>query len=988
MNIGDNISKAIKEKKWLDISYTNNLNKNTFFWIAVLDIRFYTKDLYVSIFNDKKAKLNTINSWINFKRIKSAKVIEFTSYDRPDELIEKIEQNIESCKWLNYDHYSNNILNYYIKCNELDVDPVQKNYESVSGIDLNLLMKNLEIKLNETQEKKIISDIYHYEIKNFSNSHYTLIINKLSIDSSKKKYVVCYYVLTLDPERKSLVISPQLRFNESFMIEGRPHSIFKYIKMDVDEFTRTFESNQSEYEDIISENLWYGEYINTKPEIMLLEREINVNLTETYSVIEDKYRRKMLPDPLKSFFSSNTKINHVEKEDFSMVIYDEQINIDQARVIYNSLKYPTTYVRGPPGTGKTQTILNIIMSGFYNDQKILVCSSNNKPVDGIRDKLDDFKYNKETIPFPYIRLGNYDDLKKATKKIKEYYEMNTNISKPEKDLVEIKINDKKNHEKFLNLLEIYERREELQNRIKSKKDLIQSIKNENSNTNIDEIQMKLEKDKEELDKLPIITNKDIVNSYTPFKSNEQVSEYFYYKSYQCINNLKDPIYSSLISVCSIRDDNIRVKKFNNWCSDDSNMELLTKVFPIILSTNISSRRLGTPKFMFDTVIMDEAGQCNIATALIPITKAKSLVLVGDPRQLRPVIVLDDSVNKTLMDEFHISENYNYKKNSILDVMLFNDKISKNILLSYHYRCGRKIIKFSNQRYYNNELNLSHLKSDGNLEILEIENQNVKYRNEAFDEASEIVNYIKRNDIHNVSIITPFINQRDLINMMLKKENINDVHCGTIHSLQGAEKDTIIFSLAISLKTQKKTYEWINNNFELINVAITRAKKKLIIAADTEAVDQLSNQEDDLNTLIKYVKNNGNIIVPSNESILVEIGRSNGSQAEDEFFVTMSHFCTCYQKYEVKRNVKLSNLFGNRYNTDMEFDSILYDLSGTDPKPLIAFEINGGEHIGNASRERSDNRKMKICSENNIKLIFIPNKMVKSYITIMDLIFKP
>ncbi|KAG4102468.1 P-loop containing nucleoside triphosphate hydrolase protein [Neocallimastix lanati (nom. inval.)] len=913
MNIGDNISKAIKEKKWLDISYTNNLNKNTFFWIAVLDIRFYTKDLYVSIFNDKKAKLNTINSWINFKRIKSAKVIEFTSYDRPDELIEKIEQNIESCKWLNYDHYSNNILNYYIKCNELDVDPVQKNYESVSGIDLNLLMKNLEIKLNETQEKKIISDIYHYEIKNFSNSHYTLIINKLSIDS---------------------IISPQLRFNESFMIEGRPHSIFKYIKMDVDEFTRTFESNQSEYEDIISENLWYGEYINTKPEIMLLEREINVNLTETYSVIEDKYRRKMLPDPLKSFFSSNTKINHVEKEDFSMVIYDEQINIDQARVIYNSLKYPTTYVRGPPGTGKTQTILNIIMSGFYNDQKILVCSSNNKPVDGIRDKLDDFKYNKETIPFPYIRLGNYDDLKKATKKIKEYYEMNTNISKPEKDLVEIKINDKKNHEKFLNLLEIYERREELQNRIKSKKDLIQSIKNENSNTNIDEIQMKLEKDKEELDKLPIITNKDIVNSYTPFKSNEQVSEYFYYKSYQCINNLKDPIYSSLISVCSIRDDNIRVKKFNNWCSDDSNMELLTKVFPIILSTNISSRRLGTPKFMFDTVIMDEAGQCNIATALIPITKAKSLVLVGDPRQLRPVIVLDDSVNKTLMDEFHISENYNYKKNSILDVMLFNDKISKNILLSYHYRCGRKIIKFSNQRYYNNELNLSHLKSDGNLEILEIENQNVKYRNEAFDEASEIVNYIKRNDIHN-----------------------------------------------------KKTYEWINNNFELINVAITRAKKKLIIAADTEAVDQLSNQEDDLNTLIKYVKNNGNIIVPSNESILVEIGRSNGSQAEDEFFVTMSHFCTCYQKYEVKRNVKLSNLFGNRYNTDMEFDSILYDLSGTDPKPLIAFEINGGEHIGIASREHSDRRKMKICSENNIKLIFIPNKMVKSYIAIMDMILE-
>ncbi|ORY81687.1 P-loop containing nucleoside triphosphate hydrolase protein [Neocallimastix californiae] len=883
MNIGDNISKAIKEKKWLNISYTN------------------TRELYVSIFNDRRAILDTINSWIFFDKIKTAKVIEFTSYDRPDELIEKIEQNMELCQWLNYDHFNNNILNYYIKCNELDVDPVQKEYDSVQGIDLNLLMKNLEYTLNYSQERKIISDIYHYEIRNVSSSHFTLIINRLSIDK---------------------VITPQLRFNESFMIEGRPQSIFKYIRMDVDEFTRTFESNQTEYENIISENLWYGEYINTKPEIMLLEREISVDLTDTYFVIEDKYRRKVLPDPLKSFFSSNSKVNNVERKDFSMVIYDEQINIDQVSVIYNSLKYPTTYVKGPPGTGKTQTILNIIMSGFYNDQRILVCSSNNKPVDGIKDKLNNFTYHEETIPFPYIRLGNSDDLKEATKKIKEYYEMSTDISKPEEDLVEIKIMDKKNHEKFLNLLENHERRQELQNRIDCAQNLIQLIENESTFTNIDEIQMKLEKDKEELDKLPIITNRDIVNNYIPFKSNEQVSEYFYYKSYQRINNLKDPIYSSLINVCSIYDDITRVKEFNNWCSEDSNMELLTKVFPIILSTNISSRRLGTPKFMFDTVIMDEAGQCNIATALIPITKAKSLVLVGDPRQLRPVIVLDDSVNKTLMDEFHISENYNYKKNSILDVMLFNDKISKNILLSYHYRCGRKIIKFSNQRYYNNELNLSHLKSDGNLEILDIKNKNVKYRNEAFDEASAIVNYIKRNNIHNVFI------------------------------------------------------------------PLQERKKKLVIASDTEAIRRLSNQRDDLSNLIKYVKSNGNIVVPPNESILVEIGRSNGSRAEDEFFFTISHFCTCYQKYEVKRNVKLSNLFGNRYNTDMEFDSILYDLSGTDPKPLIAFEINGGEHIGNASRERSDNRKMKICSENNIKLIFIPNKMVKSYITIMDLIFKP
>ena len=53
------------------------------------------------------------------------------------------------------------------------------------------------------------------------------------------------------------------------------------------------------------------------------------------------------------------------------------------RVLYNAMKYPVTYVQGPPGTGKTQTIINVVLSAFYNNKTMLICSSNNKPVDGI-----------------------------------------------------------------------------------------------------------------------------------------------------------------------------------------------------------------------------------------------------------------------------------------------------------------------------------------------------------------------------------------------------------------------------------------------------------------------------------------------------------------------------------------------------------------------------------------------------------------------------
>ena len=55
--------------------------------------------------------------------------------------------------------------------------------------------------------------------------------------------------------------------------------------------------------------------------------------------------------------------------------------------------------------------------------------------------------------------------------------------------------------------------------------------------------------------------------------------------------------------------------------------------------------------------MDEAGQCNCATALLAIARAKGLLLVGDTNQLKPVIVLEDIINQKLKEEFQISDDY-------------------------------------------------------------------------------------------------------------------------------------------------------------------------------------------------------------------------------------------------------------------------------------------------------------------------------------------
>ena len=194
--------------------------------------------------------------------------------------------------------------------------------------------------------------------------------------------------------------------------------------MDVDEFIKGFKENYHERTKLIRDHLKKGETFDDTPEIFLLEREYTVDLTKTFEEIENNYHNNTLTIPLKSFFGNITKRNNIRRKEPSIVIYDKRVNINQMRVIYNALKYPVTYVQGPPGTGKTQTILNVILSAFFEGKTMLVCSANNKPVDGIIENLK-FKYKNEEVLFPFLRVGKYEEVIEATKKIKSLYEFKT-----------------------------------------------------------------------------------------------------------------------------------------------------------------------------------------------------------------------------------------------------------------------------------------------------------------------------------------------------------------------------------------------------------------------------------------------------------------------------------------------------------------------------------------------------------------------------------
>ena len=81
------------------------------------------------------------------------------------------------------------------------------------------------------------------------------------------------------------------------------------------------------------------------------------------------------------------------------------------------------------------------------------------------------------------------------------------------------------------------------------------------------------------------------------------------------------------------------------------------------------------------VIMDEASQCNTAMSLVPIIRGNNLMLVGDPQQLNPVVLLDSSVNESLRKKYNVAPEYDYISNSVYKTFLACDSVSNEILLS-------------------------------------------------------------------------------------------------------------------------------------------------------------------------------------------------------------------------------------------------------------------------------------------------------------------
>ena len=704
----------------------------------------------------------------------------------------------------------------------------------------------------------------------------------------------------------------------------------------------------------------------------------NKNLTNSQLISElnrlIKYHKEELTNGIINNYLLKRHINNNEYQNtLEKFINITPLNKSQSEALKATFQNKITIITGPPGTGKTQLVLNIIANAIINNKKILFASKNNKAVDNVTERflsnyllrigsreinetqlkprldyfigkkfsynhdiknaskdIDSLKYRieeikkllktEETLP---IEINNLKEkIKKLEQELKDYL---NSIDEKEKTLF---VDKKLTFE--LNQNSINFELQKLQNKntnfisklffsifSKTKQtEKIITVENKIDNKIIDHINSLEPLFENGKTNLTLLINhlKKLVEVYTSYKKisefiskntekTEEAKILLQEKEKQLIwikenkNNLQQELITKKDAFIKKSQDylklyiNNKLSKTNPvaianyspyinnppWRNEDypdyeKACRQFIEHFTAISVTNLSAKRaLSLSKEMFDLLVIDEASQCDIASAIPLIFRAKNIAIIGDPHQLKHITSVKKKWEENyILYRLNLDERkYNYEKNSLFDYAKNIAELSNThtYFLKEHYRCHPKIIEFSNINFYNNELNIQTNEDDFNVgekgivwydvkgETDKKLNVNKKEIQKVKELAEEL---IKKYPDAEIGITTPFRDQNLAIKSIIK--NTKKLEIKTIHKFQGDEKDIIILSLVVTEKAKTSLTNFINFwSPHLLNVAVTRAQSTLYIVGDFNfCKNNESNTQKVLSRLATYVELNGKI----------------------------------------------------------------------------------------------------------------------------------
>jgi len=596
-------------------------------------------------------------------------------------------------------------------------------------------------------------------------------------------------------------------------------------------------------------------------------------------------------------------------------IFPFGVNVSQKKAVKAALNNKISVIEGPPGTGKTQTILNIIANIVSNGKTIGLVSGNNSATLNVQEKLE-----KEGFGFITALLGN-------TENQKNFFSKESSTTPP---ISNWKVEKEEYDNLTKRLLYLAEELENLlndQNKIAKLREMLSKLLTEQSYfennfegeyISINEYSLsKRWTSNRVMDFLFEFEHYILEDRLSRFGSKVNLLVKYKIIKYKYINSNKDNIVKSLrrdyysikISACKkeiqelekrleTRNFSVLIKEYqavsldlfknalynryynlkrNSYSSRNfkANFQNFISEYPVILSTTNSIMNSIPKNYLFDYIIIDEASQVDIVTASLALACCRQVVIVGDIKQLPQIVTGEiEKLSSELFYKSKLQEAYSFSKYSIIASLmrLFGESLPIT-LLTEHYRCHPKIIGFCNEKYYDNQLVIMTEENpdDKPLRIYKTVPGNHARRVDNIDEKGwfnqrqiEVVRdeilintKYKGNDYKDIGIISPY---RMHVHETKKQIPNNLLEVDTVHKYQGREKNTIIFT------TVANDMNHFIDNANLINVAVSRAVKELIIVTSNKLFNQHGSNIGDLLRYIKYNTLDNDIIESKKTSV--------------------------------------------------------------------------------------------------------------------------
>ncbi|WP_062076563.1 AAA domain-containing protein [Demequina globuliformis] len=276
---------------------------------------------------------------------------------------------------------------------------------------------------------------------------------------------------------------------------------------------------------------------------------------------------------------------------------------------------------------------------------------------------------------------------------------------------------------------------------------------------------------------------------------------------------------------------------------------LAREYPAILSSCHSLPKYVNANELLDVLILDEASQISLPVAVLALAMARRVVIVGDTNQLGHILS-DSASNATPPDG-----PYDFERHSILSsvIELYGDTLPR-VMLREHYRCDPRIIEFCNRQYYGGALLAMTGEGDGPAMSLVRTAPGYHARRaptgggvnqrELDVVAQEVVPHVLADfPLDDIGLVTPYRAQANLAVTACP-----GLEADTVHKYQGRAKKAMVMSAVVSGPDPADAVVAFVDDSRMINVAVSRAQQHFALVVNPDLPADYAN----LTALSEYI----------------------------------------------------------------------------------------------------------------------------------------